>query len=766
MLEFRYNDTISIDKNEIYIKSKKELYDFLDKAYLTNKITLKEEKEVIFFYNCLNSDEKKLFSINEYFDSIDIAYNYYNLINEIQNNKVTKEEILGNIVEWKKPYIEAIFNIDTKMKKNNLYTPSYLRYYNCDIYEKFKNKPIHIIDVMYISKYEMKLLEKISNKIIIHLSIDKKDYDENAFNLKNITFKKVNNINAYSFKDRSSFIMYLTQYLKDNLYRKNEISIIDLSDDKNKYNQINENMFDYKKEEKFKNSKTYTILKLLYNILISDKLIYPFYNAILNKDFIEIFEIGEKDILKIKKDLQFSKKYVDDEIFYYISNMDLDNIYEKIIKNFKNESATFVEALTEVQSIKEFDGFDIITKKEDNLKLLLKYLQDKNIKVKLKDTNYEISNVNKLENIDELIVLNVNENLIKNESNFILNLQDKKRLNILTSFDTKYATYFNYFKKIENAKKVNIFFIQNIDEDIDASSLFKEYMYKNGIEVRKINYTANNKINFLNYVYDIKKMQKDDVFLTKDDVVKVEDNYFSKIHINGYNFSEFMLSDIEIYFTKLLKENRVEKINIEEKTIGANVIGDIIHKIFQYAIENKQYNNLKSIKDKVINEYRMYILKEYINIYDKLIFTDVLKNIEEYLKKNKVNLIKSEISVENTYRNLEVNFRQDILIESEKGLDIVDIKTGKYTNNDINEKYKYQLMLYRLFNELQNKVVNETYLYYPIGNNFSKFNENITKEELDKRIDDILRLKNIKVDKKEVLNYDLKSILRAKDYKN
>ena len=72
-------------------------------------------------------------------------------------------------------------------------------------------------------------------------------------------------------------------------------------------------------------------------------------------------------------------------------------------------------------------------------------------------------------------------------------------------------------------------------------------------------------------------------------------------------------------------------------------------------------------------------------------------------------------------------------------------------------------MAYRLFNELNGKNINDTYLYFPFNKNSVKENENITVVELNKRIDEINKLTKIEMDAKDI-NYGLIDILRGSDY--
>ena len=71
------------DNTELVLNNKLELYNFFDRIHITKKIDLKEEKEVIFFYNSLDDQDKKLFNIKEY-----LALNYRNCMQYLYSQNI------------------------------------------------------------------------------------------------------------------------------------------------------------------------------------------------------------------------------------------------------------------------------------------------------------------------------------------------------------------------------------------------------------------------------------------------------------------------------------------------------------------------------------------------------------------------------------------------------------------------------------------------------------------------------------------------------
>lgn len=103
--------------------------------------------------------------------------------------------------------------------------------------------------------------------------------------------------------------------------------------------------------------------------------------------------------------MENSKKYISTNLIDKIRSTSLDEIYDRIIDTYTDEASIFVEALTEINSIKDFEGFNISDDELFNLKLLIKYLNDKPFKKELASTNFSFSTINNIEESEELFYL-------------------------------------------------------------------------------------------------------------------------------------------------------------------------------------------------------------------------------------------------------------------------------------------------------------------------------------------------------------------------
>ena len=774
-IKFKYYDILEEyrkidDKSVLYLDNNFTMNEFFENVTIIDKIVLKEEKEVMFFYSCLDSGKKKFFNINKYFDCIDVAYNYYTLMSELFENNIKIDDIKYDA--WQEEYLRNIYDIHEIMidrLKNGRYAPRYLSDYDIKINDIYLNKYSKIVFVnkMYTSKKEKLILDKLNIDIEYHIYTNKQDFDEKDLILKSLTIKKVEDkvIKAYNFLDKDIHTLAFTQYLSENMTK--DIKIVDIGSDKTCYKEINENLLDYKKEISFNTTKTYKILSHIYNILINTKnnkcSLNTVYNAILDKDFNSFFKLSNETINYIKNMMSYSKKYISkDEIITIYSRLDdIEKIYVELAKIYENESGVFLEAVTEILSLDDFFT-NILKTNEEKIKVLLKYLDEKKMKYKLQDKKFEITSPSLDKRVEELLILNANEIPFRKISNYILNLTQRQKLGLLNENDFKYVMIYDYIRQIYLSNNTTIYYVLNKEEEKDINSVLNTLLYTFNVKPLQLNYSTDYKIQAAKHIYNPNNIIKSSNFLTKTDVLPKKEQDTKDLSLNGYTFYSFYKFPI-VYMLKRLTK-KYDDINFNDNSIELNSLGTIIHKLFELCIRNKVNDiaGIKNEKDKLLVQYSDNIKSEYIKIYDFFVFDEIVYDVYKFLKIYDKYNITPEKNVEFVYKGINIKYIMDAFLESEQGNTILDFKTGS-----ISEEHKYQLSGYKIFTqEHLKKNIDNLVLYSIFGSPMiNKVDPQFTIDEFDLSINNFLNLKYYEA-VSEIDDYKLKKVIRGDDYES
>ncbi|VWL85278.1 PD-(D/E)XK nuclease family protein [Oceanivirga miroungae] len=766
--EYIKNDS----KDILYLESQSDVVEFFENVILVDSIVLKEEKESLLFYSLLSEGEKKTFNISSYFDSIDTAYNYYRLIKELYYNNISYEML--ELEKWQEKYMKAIYNIHNKMieKKNkeNI-MPTYLIFHDYKINSEYikRYKKIVFVNKMYTNKKELEVLNKLDIEIEYLLFTDENDFNKEKMILENITVEKLDNkVSLNSFTDTKTMLLYLTEKLsKDNL----DVHINDVND-KREYNEISCNLLNWHKKNYLNKSKSYKLLNSIYDIENSlDKKtkkieLQSIYFATLDEEFNSFFNISYDILEKVKKEYMSTKKYVDIDSYEFLEellNYDVFKLCDDISKKYKDETDKFLEAVSEIYVLKDFSLLKYIDKKKDVYKLILKYLDAKKDSSKLKSEKYEILNPTN-EKKENYFLLNAQANMDMNVREYILDANQRKKLNLKKANDFKYAKYYPFVRQMYLSNNVDILYIKNEENDIDIKSVFKSIFVENDVKEKNISYSSKEIKKHLMYIsQDRNDVKENSDFLTENDYIKVEKEDFSDIKINGYSISSFMEDLMSYILKKYIDKNKLKYISIDDTSISNITIGNIIHEIVETALEEKVENiqDLKKIKEKVLNVYKDYIKKEYFGIYSVLLFDEVLEDVLKYvLKYRKYGVVcekKLELDIDD---NIKINYIIDTLFEKDNKYIVSDIKSGMNKNSII---YDYQVNLYKTFLEYsENKEVIDTLVYYPFDENkeVKTDKKEFTYSEFLERVNYVRGLDKIQIEK-NVLEYNLKNIIRG-----
>ena len=485
-------------------------YDFYENVFVTDKIVVKEEKQVVLFYNALTEKLKRDMKVNNYYDIIDVAYNYYNLFAELQEYKIDLEKI--ELEKWQAETFGTLVEIDNEMKKvvqrKGLILPYMLRNVE-NISDNFLKKfsKICFVNKVKITPFEKELIGEIENRGIAVeniLQLSENDFNEEKLKIKDgfslpareIFESKNINVEIHEFSSKFGELLGLVKKLeqveKDSkkASKKNEDArenyrIFEAEENseevKSDYQLLKQKKISSNLEITMKDTKIYKILNLIYNLLGNlreidrkdkEKLFLfrtkDFYDAYKSNDLLNIFNL--KESYQIFQDL-VSKDYK------YISREELERINQEDLKKLEKETqkAKFKEIYKQrmtaiskiIEFVKELEKiyeYTTLGEYSDYLEKIYlnnerKVKEDKNVKDKYFEALSEMLVLEdfSFDNLwDKFFSQNISANLLK----LFLKYLDKKSigLNLEDSAEEDLENRFaiNSFENISETTKENI----------------------------------------------------------------------------------------------------------------------------------------------------------------------------------------------------------------------------------------------------------------------------------------------------------------------
>ena len=490
-------------------------YDFYENVFVTDKIVVKEEKQVVLFYNALTEKLKRDMKVNNYYDIIDVAYNYYNLFAELQEYKIDLEKI--ELEKWQVETFGTLLEIDNEMKKvvqqKGLILPYMLRNVE-NISDNFLNKfsKICFVNKVKITPFEKELIGEIENRGIAVeniLQLSENDFNEEKLKIKDsfslpareIFESKNINVEIHEFSSKFGELLGLVKKLeqveKDSkkASKKNEdvrenYRIFEAEENseevKSDYQLLKQKKISSNLEITMKDTKIYKILNLIYNLLDNlreidrkdkEKLFLfrtkDFYDAYKSDDLLNIFNL--KESYQIFQDL-VSKDYK------YISREELERINQEDLKKLEKETqkAKFKEIYKQrmtaiskiIEFVKELEKiyeYTTLAEYSDYLEKIYlnnerKVKEDKNVKDKYFEALSEMLVLEDF-SFDNLWDKFFNENVSANLLKLFLKYLDKKAISLnLEETDEQDSENvsrhsINSFSAISETQKENLIFL-------------------------------------------------------------------------------------------------------------------------------------------------------------------------------------------------------------------------------------------------------------------------------------------------------------------
>lgn len=485
-------------------------YDFYENLFVTDKIVIKEEKQVVLFYNSLDEKLKKKLEVSSYYDIIDIAYNYYNLFAELQEYKIDLEKV--ELEKWQEDLFNTLKMVDKKVKETcqlkGLILPYMLRNIENISYNFLKRyKKICFVNKVKFSPFEKEIVENFEkNGIIVEnfLQLLKSDFDEKELKIvedfsmpvKEIFDKKNINVEIHEFSSKFGELLGLVRKLEEvgkenkksndkNNISKENYRIFDAQENtqeaKGDYQLLRQKKITSNLEITMKDTKIYRILNLIYNLLDNVKendrkdkkkfllfRVKDFYDAYKSNDLLEIFDLKESYYIfqdLVSRDYKYiSKEELERINQEVLEKLEKENQKEKFKEIYKQRMTAVDKIIKFVEKLEEIYGYTTLKEYSDYLEKIYldnekKVKQDKNVKDKYFEALSEMVVLEDF-SFDNLWDKFFNENVSANLLKLFLKYLDKKSigLNLEESAEDESEDTFsiNSFENISENTKENI----------------------------------------------------------------------------------------------------------------------------------------------------------------------------------------------------------------------------------------------------------------------------------------------------------------------
>ena len=671
-------------------------YDFYEKLFETDKIVIKEEKQVVLFYNSLNDSIKKNLKIKNYYDAIDIAYNFYALFSEMQEYKVdySDKEKIG-LEKWQEKTFDTLIkinkNIEKKVQEKGLILPYMLRRKK-NISHTFikKYKKICFINKVKFTPFEEEIIEILESKGIEvenKLQLGKNDFDEKKLQIKD-SFSLPEkeefernfsvNIEIHEYENKFAQLLGMIKKLSSGNASEenvNNCKIYDLQgnieNNETDYHLLNQSKIKYNLEITMQKTKIYKVLEFLYNILESVRVIHK--------------ENGKKFYMfKVK---EMYSAYKSDN---FLSTFSLGKTYH-FFQSFANENYKYIskEQLNKFAEENE-DGKKFLY--ENEVKILMKFMEELE----------KILNFSTLKDFEDYLSELFNKNDIEGS-----NVRDKyfealSEMTVLEEFDFD-DLWEGFFGKNISASLLKLF-LKYLDKK--AISLDLEKISEEDAEQYSINDFSS--------ISEISK--KNLIFLNLQDT-------FPEIRMNNFLLSKIQREKIGLPVSE--EEKKIENFKLINNILNAeNVYLSYIKNID----ENKDCSG-------IVEEIRLKYGKE------------VIKN--EILEKDELEFVKRYFTEDKWEKRKIGKFIKSKLKKDLENLKDARLNLGYYSFEKM-EKFEYGYYLENMIGKTEIEKIDEKISPLMFGSIIHSVYEKIVKEnkekiesfEYDADIDEIKKILN------------------------
>ncbi len=354
---------------------------------LTQNINLplmEDIKRYLFFYLSMTEDIRKKYECHDYFVSVEFLNNVFDLMEELQENLITPNNLVSlikdesNLKDWQIDYwndiLNSVSNYETCINKMGFTDKIFLSEQNIDIEILYNYDHILWINPINISKFDRLLLDKLSeNKTVnLYYNLPEELFDKTNHTLLNLKIQDIFNVDSLKeklrvFQSKNSFgmIRQLVECCSTNEQLK---TIIDIESEKEYlFQSLNQDYFKILNYQPVTHTPLYKFLNNLYSLV--NELIFdykkqmfllplkPLFHYLTHTEFYSLINISDINIDIADLNLFFSK--LDKESFLYVDmngfflNLIKPDAYNQDISQVIKALIRIINKLTEIKTVSE-----------------------------------------------------------------------------------------------------------------------------------------------------------------------------------------------------------------------------------------------------------------------------------------------------------------------------------------------------------------------------------------------------------------------------
>lgn len=628
--------------------------EFKRKCFLPDLPLVSDLKQNMAFYNCLSNSDKQYFRINNYFDSINIASQFFNFWQELSDEMIADIDIrkLGyetnipeEVISWQEKMYHKFVQIRKKYQReinSKNYTDRMFVYVKEKLNADFTNSFNRIVFVnqFYYSALEKEIIRYLNKNIDLVMvyqtspeMVDQEELKVNNFFLKDMLKEKHATEAIECYQSQNQFLQLVAGF--DLIDQKQNLRKIVDSEFYQGLNKeiVSEEYFDISKQVSIETAAIYKFIsswKILITEIEKDKiniqLLYSLLTTDVFKDYYEItleqrtiierlidkgvryIKIERLNNKRLALDFNLIKMCRDYKSFKkFINTIDINLLRDKYLNRV---AEGYFDALLELDETSSESFFsDDIKTPSAYLDLLLISLSKRVctcVTTKEKAAYISVDSLLDTRNMQysEVLFFNVSEGVLPTtkRQQLLFNENQRKRLGLKDYDDIVLREKYYFYRLVLSARKVFILSIESEESNTETSSFVEELKLYMPDKVKTSNIVPDTNMyrKFLEY-----SMTRREVALENKD----RDNQlnFNETDLQNRLFSlsfsslnNLLNCSYRYYLENIIKLKVIKRDKTED--IDMNILGTIIHDIFENiamkvkeAIDSNQSRSFKEI---------------------------------------------------------------------------------------------------------------------------------------------------------------------------